>query len=55
MWESSLTLYESAMFGLGLWKRYDMSDVISVKAPLGGSRQAMTDALNKISEPVKES
>lgn len=54
IWESSLTLYESAMFRLGLWKRYDMSGIISVKAPLGGGRQAMTDALNKISETVKE-
>ena len=53
-WESSLTLYESAMFGLGLWKRYDMSNVIAVTAPLGGGKQAMFDALDKISKPVKE-
>lgn len=42
------------MFRTGIWTRFDFSSTKYVNAPLGGEHNALRNALDNISEIVKE-
>ncbi len=49
-WQSSLTFYERLMFTFGFWTRSDFTDVMAIKATLGGELYSHKASIEKLIE-----